>query len=512
MDNVDNRKYTSKAIWFVYGLLVIVAWLAAGSFLDRWVEKIFLTGIAFPFFLNLWQRYSKHKNRAQKRREFLTLLQCLAGELSTGGTYHIALMNTQHTLKQQLDPNNKIAIALAKSIAELKRRSPLSAVLINLGQRIQLPEARSLFNLIAQNLELGNQTVHIVRDARDMQAKQLEIEAEARTEQTATITESLLLMAIPFVMARIFKKMFNDTSDLAGAGQPLITRVVLIASFLIACLALLIGGKMLFPADAVDQFKRKRTTGENKYLERIKYTLPIRALAKQLTPLLPTPYLTEWNKQLLLLGNNNGDYQNDLLLRLTIIILGESIAWITVISGHLSWWIPIILPPIIWFAADYQLKQQVKQREYAVNAAMPLFLETLLQFLRVGETPVVALKRSLNTQNETPSILHATVKEIMIKVENGANFNRELYTLARQFQTVQIQSVFILIAQYNQTGHKDTLASLTVQKEACWQLYKKAIQERGKTLAARLILPMSMDLLAVILIALTPAINVFITF
>ena len=82
MDNVDNRKYTSKAIWFVYGLLVIVAWLAAGSFLDRWVEKIFLTGIAFPFFLNLWQRYSKHKS-GTKKREFLTLLQCLAGELST---------------------------------------------------------------------------------------------------------------------------------------------------------------------------------------------------------------------------------------------------------------------------------------------------------------------------------------------------------------------------------------------------------------------------------------------
>ena len=305
---------------------------------------------------------------------------------------------------------------------------------------------------MAQNLELGNQTVHIVRDARDMYAKQLEIEEETKTEQAATITEAVCLMVVPFVMAKLFNNMFTGITEETGFTGFTITTVILVSAYCIACLAMFLGCKMLFPVSAFTFYNRPRKKSQNFWIEKLATTSGIQYLARRLQSFLTPHYLSEWNQMIEKSCSTPRRIKDEIALRLTVILIFEVVVLLATIGGGLPLWMPAVTPLLTWLFLDQQLRQQFKHRELTVNAEMPLLLETFLQFLRAGEVTEAALKRTLTSQKEFVTTLHLMIREALKNVQTGSSLDYELNKLARRFSTVQIQSVFILIAQFHQTG------------------------------------------------------------
>jgi len=88
----------------------------------------------------------------------------------------------------------------------------------------------------------------------------------------------------------------------------------------------------------------------------------------------------------------------------------------------------------------------------------------------------------------------------------GCPANQIIEQLAATCPLPEAQAALLLMLRYDRSGGFETLQLLSMQSSACWSLYRSTMRKQMEQQSLRLLLPMTLDLLAVLLTALLPAV------
>jgi hypothetical protein len=177
---------------------------------------------------------------------------------------------------------------------------------------------------------------------------------------------------------------------------------------------------------------------------------------------------------------------------------------------HPKWALPAALLPVAFaIIQDRQLLSKVKRRALEDQFVYPIFLNIALSLLHAGlslhQAMVIAID-GLPDQliNDT---LHTDLNQFKRKIAAGATASAALEEMSAGNLSPQIQSALGMMARYGCDGGPENLQILQIQVDTCWALHHQALRKKTELVMLRLMIPMALDLTAVILTVLLPAIQ-----
>ena len=103
--------------------------------------------------------------------------------------------------------------------------------------------------------------------------------------------------------------------------------------------------------------------------------------------------------------------------------------------------------------------------------------------------------------------LHTDLNQFKRKIAAGATASAALEEMSAGNLSPQIQSALGMMARYGCDGGPENLQILQIQVDTCWALHHQALRKKTELVMLRLMIPMALDLTAVILTVLLPAIQ-----
>ncbi|MDD2213098.1 MAG: hypothetical protein PHR21_00935, partial [Oscillospiraceae bacterium] len=103
--------------------------------------------------------------------------------------------------------------------------------------------------------------------------------------------------------------------------------------------------------------------------------------------------------------------------------------------------------------------------------------------------------------------LYWVISRILVRVSSGLPAGPELAALAARLSTPTAQSALMLLEQYERMGQPHILSRLSEQASRCWELLRNGMRKGAEQRAALLLIPMMLDLVAVILLAMAPSLD-----
>ena len=97
------------------------------------------------------------------------------------------------------------------------------------------------------------------------------------------------------------------------------------------------------------------------------------------------------------------------------------------------------------------------------------------------------------------------ISEIRAGVRAGQPAANGFDRLAARMAIPEVQAALSLIAQFERAGGRELISLLRMQVPTCWSLYRNAMRKRMEDNAVRLLIPMTLDLLAVLAVTGLPA-------
>ena len=198
------------------------------------------------------------------------------------------------------------------------------------------------------------------------------------------------------------------------------------------------------------------------------------------------------------------------LWKLPLFLLG--LLWSLVLStveavGFKAW----LLPLFIFILHDLYQIEASKSREDQLQREFPLFLNQIIVLLEAGLMPIRALELAVPASHKH-SVLQDELQILFRDLQAGISLADALTGMATRITVPDIQQALNALASHAVGGSDESLAVLRIQGQQCWQLARQSAQQDSERVAARMFIPMILDLLAIILISLAPVVTNFVLF
>lgn len=177
---------------------------------------------------------------------------------------------------------------------------------------------------------------------------------------------------------------------------------------------------------------------------------------------------------------------------------------------HPEWVLPAALFPVAFaIIQDRQLLSRVKRRTLEDQFVYPIFLNIALALLHAGLSLHQAMAITIDNLphqliNDT---LCADLSQFKRRIAAGVTASTALEEMSSGNLSPQIQSALGMMARYGCDGGPENLQILQIQVDACWALHHQALRKKTELAMLRLLIPMTLDLTAVMLTVLLPAIQ-----
>ena len=89
---------------------------------------------------------------------------------------------------------------------------------------------------------------------------------------------------------------------------------------------------------------------------------------------------------------------------------------------------------------------------------------------------------------------------------SGISASEAVERFSLRIQIPAAQSALLLVARYDRLGTAEVLNLLQLQASSCWNLCRNAARKKQEREALGLLLPMTLDFVSVLMVAMTPAI------
>jgi Flp pilus assembly protein TadB len=447
-----------------------------------------------------FKRYLIGKDESARLSQFQQLLAHLASRVAAGQTLEHALTDAAPTLEKELGPRNLLVQALRTLRQQMMAHMSVKAALAGLSAHFRLSRITTQLSVLVPLSRHGGRLDIFLRRSHDALNRERQMQLDVAAERSQTSSETTVLLFLPFVVAAAMAGQYR--SDLIHEPwYPFVSVAVFFLTIAAACVAMLI----LAPErEAIKKkTKKKKKMPPLKKYPRFLLALYVKRLpagigyrlqrmAENVYPEMTTPFERHLAKKprLLLTGLLLG-----LLLQMT-----TDISW-------LIYPLVFILPVI---SHDYDLWRREKSRIESYRLLLPVMLNLLAVLLESGLTLDTALQvLPLEHVDETPPSCGYALKEMRHKLQLGEPSDQVLTDLADQCPIPDLSAALHLAARYQRLGGSELIDLLQQTAENSWQVYRHAVRLKLEKRSLLLMIPMGLDLLAVIAIAIMPAIASF---
>lgn len=168
-----------------------------------------------------------------------------------------------------------------------------------------------------------------------------------------------------------------------------------------------------------------------------------------------------------------------------------------------------ILPVAFGFIQDREILARANRQKLEDQLVYPIFLNLAAALLQSGLSLHKAMATTIaSLSDQLQSVaLQFHLEEYNRKTQVGVTAGHALDELASGCSIPQVQSALMMMSRYGKDGGPENLQILQMQVDSCWALHRQSARKKIDQATLRLLLPMALDLVAVMLTALLPAIQ-----
>ncbi|MDO5016293.1 MAG: hypothetical protein Q4E09_04745 [Eubacteriales bacterium] len=522
----ERHSRLSLGLALLFQIVAILAFPGAGNW-ALWLAVPQLVLISKVFFL-----YIRSRQEVREERDFAAFISYLASAVSSGRNLELSLVEARDKFCPELDENSRINQAVADLSLSLYAGLGLRESLLAFSNPFRQSSIRIFAQVLASLVEWGVRYDIYLQLQRDNLHKELEVKAEIRSIQSATIMETLIMSLMPFAMSfAISRSAFTRDLYEEAIWQPLQT-LLLLLSVLGFALAL-----------------RLLTHGFKQ--EKLK---PVRLASEIREQSFGYKLATAWAGILTRIYRQ--DQQKQICRHLAYLYPKEDQLWERWCLTKLYWLGLPLLPallfaeaafllvmPLIFFLPDASLHEKEKQLKQRELEEYPLLLNLLAILIASGLTaerslrltlqvllredqskPGSTLTRYSNLQNSSlqkrskktqkrmrkkdfpyQDLLELDLTTVRKGLESGLTADQALADLASRRFHAETAQLLHLLSRYAQEGAEEQVNMIRIQAMRSTDNLRNAMRERLSRKGLKLLLPMALDLILVLAIAALPA-------
>lgn len=492
-----RRAFLFRHLW-IYPFCAAAIFFLSDAFLPLLILRIVLSAALsiFPFLAVVRLLYGKRNSLLRSQSK--VLLQSLCTSVSGGYSLETAFVCARPTMEKAFGRRSLMAHALVRLEKSLSAHVPLSESLTEMCYRLDYIELLPIMHALSITRVVGNGIIAILRNSCQMLSELMSVSSEVDANNAGRNAEAFILCLMPFGITYTLSSFTNGYMD-NTRQSPLGIALMLLAF----CIAVISCGFLFSLIGDSKKAAAVRT-------EKSTYLLPIprntiRKLRLLLIKVLPESYITrqyELYSELSCEPDKLFDHQIKKAISLTIVMIPLLVA-IMRLSGY-----PIFMigPAEIAFLIliHHEISQKVQKRRENLMDEIPLFLSMLVTLMQSG----VLLPKAIETCAEAfpdTSTLGSEIQIMKAQMMSGMSAGCAIENFSGRTSIPEAQAALLLAARYELTGGPEVLSLLALQSTACWSLCRNASRKKRERDALAMILPMMLDLISVLLVAITPA-------
>ena len=489
--------FLAKTVW-VYPVFVAVVYFASGLFIRSETVRLILAVVLsiFPWKEAMKKIYSN--NYRHMRTQLLVLLQVLTTSVSSGYSIEKSLLLIRPVIERTFGKRSMLLKPLINLENNLKLHVSLEESLNTFAQQISFPETVPVFHALAISGEIGNNSLSILRSSCQMLSELNAVQGEIAASNAGKNAEAAILCVMPFGITFALNYMSHEYLEMARNTRT--------GSFLLACAfgictvacAMLL--KFMSHEYGRKAYKSELATNMNAGKA---YNTPLTKLVKKI---FPASFITA-RHELFNELSVNPDYtyeqylKKQLLTGTVFLILSASIL-ITLGKNPLF---ALFLTAALLLLGGFEIRSDVERKREDLMSDIPLFLCLISTLLESGMQLPKAISICAKAFDENKS-LSLEIKNLRAMILSGIPASDAIEKFSLRIQIPEAQAALLLVARYGRLGTSEVLNMLNLQSQACWNLCRNASRKRQEREALGMIIPMTLDFISVLMVAMTPAI------
>lgn len=489
--------FLAKTIW-VYPVFVAVVYFASGLFISSETVRLILAVALsiFPWKEAMKKIYSN--NYRHMRTQLLVLLQVLTTSVSSGYSIEKSLLLIRPVIERTFGRRSMLLKPLINLENNLKLHVSLEESLNTFAKQIAFPETVPVFHALAISGEIGNNSLSILRSSCQMLSELNAVQGEIAASNAGKNAEAAILCAMPFGVTFALNYMSREYLDMARNTRT--------GSFL---LALAFGVCTIACAMLLKFMSHEH--GRKAYKSELAVNLTSgKAYSTHLTKLVrkifPASFITARHELFNELSVNPDytyeQYLKKQLLTGTVFLALSASILITLGKNPLF---ALFLTAALLLLGGFEIRSDVERKREDLMSDIPLFLCLMSTLLESGMQLPKAISICAKAFDENKS-LSLEIKNLRAMILSGIPASDAIEKFSLRIQIPEAQAALLLVARYGRLGTSEVLNMLNLQSQACWNLCRNASRKRQEREALGMIIPMTLDFISVLMVAMTPAI------
>lgn len=160
---------------------------------------------------------------------------------------------------------------------------------------------------------------------------------------------------------------------------------------------------------------------------------------------------------------------------------------------------------LIIFLSVKELKNQVQLRQQSIRRVLPDFITRMVLLLEAGMTVNRAFELS-GKKIPSTSHLYKEVKNCCTEINGGTGEQESYEMLARNCRVIEVSRFSSVLVQNLRKGNSQISSLLRLIAAECWDARRVQAKGKGEEMSVKLLLPMTVLLIAIMLLTIGPAV------
>jgi len=152
----------------------------------------------------------------------------------------------------------------------------------------------------------------------------------------------------------------------------------------------------------------------------------------------------------------------------------------------------------------FDLKKKVEERRYLLKRGLPDFISRLVLLVEAGMTLSRGFEiAARNVEKNSP--LFYEISKTCNEMNNGVTESQAYEQLAVRCRIIEVARFSSMLIQNLRKGNSELASLLRMVSSECWNARKAHAKKRGEEAAAKMLIPVSLLLIAVLIVTAGPA-------
>ena len=487
-----------KTIW-VYPFFAAGLYMASSLFISSPEIRLIISVILgiFPWKEAMKKLFSNGYRHT--RTQLLVMLQVLCTSVSSGYSIEKSLLMMRPVIEHTFGRRCMLIKPLINLENDLKLHISLEKALNSFAEAVRFPETVPIFHALAISGEIGNNSLAILRSSCQMLSEMNAVQSEIHAQNAGKNAEAAMLCAMPFAVTFALNFMSRDYIDMARKTN--LGSVLLAIAFAICVIAC----AMLLRYMSHDSGRKIRASASLGYDDSLKVS-PKYPLTSFFRRIFPTGFITSRHELFNELSVNPRLAYEQYLKKQILICAASGFIGLTVsikIGKNPCLAVPFIV--LMAVLGSREVRSEVERKREDLMTDIPLFMCLMSTLLEAGMQLPKAIEICAKAFGDNKS-LSLEIKNLRAMMLSGISASEAVERFSLRIQIPEAQSALLLVARYDRLGTAEVLNLLQLQASSCWNLCRNAARKKQEREALGLLLPMTLDFVSVLMVAMTPAI------